>query len=386
MTESLDARVRRWRHHLHRHPETAFAEHATSEYVATALEDLGFEVTRSVGGTGVVGSLTRGTSRRAIGLRADMDALPLDEASDHAYSSRNPAAMHACGHDGHMAMVLGAAALLAADGGFDGTVRAVFQPAEEPGRGAQAMIDDGLLDRFPIDVMYGLHNLPGLPAGHIHTRPGAIMASEDNFEIRVVGRGGHAARPQMVVDPLLIGAEIVIALQSIVSRNVDPVGSAVLSCTDFRTNGARNAIPGEVRITGDTRSFDPDVQALLGRRIRELGEGIATAHGASGTTTYTNSFAPTINDPDCTASAVAAAVAALGADRVDAECDPIMPSEDFGVFARHVPACFAFLGNGTTVGEGGTPLHSRDYDFNDDVLTAGVGYYAQLVRDCLPAT
>ena len=260
MTDILDSRLRQWRHHLHQHPETAFAEHATSDYVASALEDLGFEVTRSVGGTGVVGSLTRGTSRRAIGLRADMDALPLQEASGHAYSSCNPGTMHACGHDGHMAMVLGAAARLAADGDFDGTVRAVFQPAEEPGRGAQAMMDDGLLDRFPIDAMYGLHNLPGLPAGHIHTRAGAIMASEDNFEIRVVGRGGHAARPQMVIDPLLIGAEIVLGLQSIVSRNVDPVGSAVLSCTDFQTDGARNAIPGQVRITGDTRSFDPDVK------------------------------------------------------------------------------------------------------------------------------
>ena len=386
MTDSLDTRLRLWRHHLHQHPETAFAEHATSEYVASALEDLGFEVTRSVGRTGVVGSLTRGTSTRAIGLRADMDALPLHEASGHAYSSRNPGTMHACGHDGHMAMVLGAAALLAADGDFDGAIRAVFQPAEEPGLGAQAMIDDGLLDRFPIDAMYGLHNLPGLPAGHIHTRAGAIMASEDNFEIHVVGRGGHAARPQMVIDPLLIGAEIVLALQSIVSRNVDPVGSAVLSCTDFRTDGARNAIPGQVRITGDTRSFDRDVQALLERRIRELGEGIAAAHGASATTTYTHEFAPTINDPDCTGRAAAAAAAALGADRVDADCDPIMPSEDFGVFARHVPACFAFIGNGATPGEGGTPLHSRDYDFNDDILTAGVTYYAQLVRICLPAT
>ena len=380
----LDTRLRAWRHHLHQHPETAFAEHETAAYVAGVLEELGFVVTRGIGGTGVVGSLRRGASDRAVGLRADMDALPLDEVGTHSHASRNGGTMHACGHDGHMAMVLGAAAVLADEGAFDGTVLAVFQPAEEPGRGARAMLDDGLLDRFPMDAMYGLHNLPGLPAGHLHTRGGGIMASEDNFEIRIHGRGGHAARPHMVVDPLVAGAEVVLALQTIVARNVDPVLPAVVSCTQFHTDGARNAIPGEVVISGDTRSFDQSVQALLEDRIRAVAEGICTAHGATCTVSYSHEFAPTVNDPNRAAAMTRAAVAALGPDRVDGDCPPIMPSEDFGVFAQALPACFAFLGNGTEPGRGGTPLHSRDYDVNDEVLRAGVDVYVALVRSELP--
>ncbi len=373
-----------WRHHLHQHPETAFKEEATSDFVATVLTDLGFSVTRNIGGTGVVGSLTRGTSQRGVALRADMDALPLTEDADHDHASRTTGVMHACGHDGHMAMVLGAAAALAADGGFDGTVHALFQPAEEPGRGAQAMVDDGLFERFRIDAMYGLHNLPGLPVGHVHTRAGAIMASEDNFTIDITGRGGHAARPDMVIDPIVIGAETVLALQTIASRTVDPLAPVVLSCTNFQTDGARNAIPGRVRITGDTRSFDPATQTLLERRIRQVAEGVAATHGATATVTYTHEFSPTVNDPDCAAQAATSATTALGAGNVVADCAPIMPSEDFGVFATHVPACFAFIGNGGADTVGGTPLHSRGYDFNDAALPAGIAFYTQLVRDVLP--
>jgi hippurate hydrolase len=282
-----------------------------------------------------------------------------------------------------MAMVLGAAAVLAGDAGLDGTVRVIFQPAEEPGRGARAMLDDGLLDRFPVDALFGLHNLPGVPVGHLHTRTGAIMASEDNFEIRITGRGGHAARPQMVVDPLVAGAEVVLALQTVVARNVDPALPAVLSCTDFRTDGVRNAIPGEVVITGDTRSFHPSVQVLLEERIRAISEGVCAAHGATCAVRYTHEFAPTVNDAGCTAAMVDAAVGALGADRVDGDCAAIMPSEDFGVFAQEVPSCFAFIGNGVEPGHGGTPLHSRDYDFNDEALLAGVDVYVRLVRSVL---
>ncbi|GAA1167141.1 M20 aminoacylase family protein [Ornithinimicrobium humiphilum] len=385
MTADLSARLRAWRHHLHRHPETAFAEHATADYLAGELEALGFDVARGLGGTGLVASLTRGTGDRAVGLRTDLDGLPITEVPGREHGSVNRGAMHACGHDGHMAMALGAAAVLAEEGGFDGTVRIVGQPAEEPGRGAQAMLDDGLLERFPLDVLYGLHNLPGLPAGHLHVRPGGIMASEDNFTIVVHGRGGHAARPEAVVDPLVAGAEIVLALQTVVARNVDPVRPAVVSCTGFETDGARNAIPSTVRITGDTRSFDPQVQELLERRIREIATGVAAAHGATAEVTYTHEFAPTVNDPEVTARAVAAATAALGADRVVGDCDPILPSEDFGVFARHVPACFALLGNGTEPGRGGTPLHSADYDLNDEILPAGVAFYVAAVRAELPA-
>lgn len=384
VSAGLAARVRGWRHHLHQIPETAFAEHQTSAYLAVVLRDLGYDVTTGIGGTGLVGSLRRGTAPRAIGLRAEMDALPLDEASGVEYASRNPGRMHACGHDGHMAMLLGAAALLAEEGGFDGTVRVIFQPAEEPGHGAQAMVDDGLLDRFPVDAVYGLHNLPGAPAGHLLTRPGPIMAGEDNFAIEVRGRGGHASAPHLVIDPLVIGAEIILALQHIVARSVDPTQSAVLSCTDLRADGARNAIPSHVTITGDTRSFDTSVQALLEQRIREVSHGVAAAHGATVEVTYTHEFAPTVNDATCVAHAEAAAVCALGADRVDAYASPVMASEDFGVLARQVPGCFAFLGNGTVLREGGTPLHSRDYRFNDDLLAAGIAYYRQLVSDLLP--
>lgn len=369
-----------WRRELHRTPEQAFEEHLTSAYVADTLAALGFDVARGIGGTGVVGSLTRGTRSRSVGLRADMDALPLQEVDGRDHGSTHTGCMHACGHDGHMAMVLGAAAALFWDPSLDGTVRVIFQPAEEPGRGAQAMIDDGLFDHFPIDALHGLHNLPGLPTGHLHTRAGGIMASEDNFEIILTGRGGHAARPDAVVDPLVMGAELVLALQSIVARNVDPVTPAVLSCTGFHTDGARNAIPGQVVITGDTRSFDPPVQALLERRIREVSHGIATAHGGRASVTYTHEFAPTINDPERAHVAARAAVAALGPDRVMGDSPPIMPSEDFGVFAQHVPACFSFIGNGTTEGSGGTPLHSRTYDFNDDALQAGVDFYVAVVH------
>lgn len=379
-TRARHDRLRAWRRHLHQHPETAFEEHETAAWTATVLEGLGFEVARGIGGTGVVATLVRGGSGRAVGLRADLDGLPIQEVEGREHGSVNPGVMHACGHDGHLTMVLGAAAVLEEEGGFDGTVRIVLQPAEEPGRGARAMVDDGLFERFPLDALYGLHNLPGLPAGHLHVRPGPIMASEDNFEITITGRGGHAARPEAVVDPLVIAAELVLALQSVVARDVPPVRPAVLSCTDLRTDGARNAIPSTVTITGDTRSFHPEVSELLERRIRELGEHVAAAHGATCSVRYTREFTPTVNDPGRTALAVAAAGRALGADAVEGECDPIMPSEDFGVLADHVPACFAFLGNGVTEGLGGTPLHSSGYDFNDDIAPAGVAFLTEVVR------
>ena len=383
MSQALDARVVSWRHDLHGNPETGFNELGTSDYVAAALSSLGVDVVRGVGGTGVVGSLTRGDGVKVIGLRADMDGLELTERGDLSYRSQNDGVMHACGHDGHMAMVLGAAARLADEGGFDGTVRFVFQPAEEHGRGAKAMLADGLLERFPMDAMFGLHNWPGIEAGHIHTRAGGIMASEDNFEIVITGRGGHAARPHMLIDPIVIAAEIVLALQTIVARSVDPSKPAVVSCTEITTDGVRNAVPGEVIIRGDTRSFDPAVQALLEERMRALCEGIAAAHGATCRVTYTHEFEPTLNDPTATAWAVRAAELALGIERVVSDCDPVMPSEDFGAFLRVLPGCFAFIGNGTEPGQGGTPLHSRDYDFNDDVLEAGVDYYVSLVRSIL---
>jgi hippurate hydrolase len=368
----MTSRVRSWRHDLHRIPETAGDEHRTSAYVADVLRGLGYEVTTGIGGTGLVGSLSRGTSGRSVGLRSELDALPLPQGPTHA-----------CGHDGHMAMVLGAAAAVVGDEDLDGTVRVIYQPAEEPGRGARAMIDDGLFDRFPVDRLFGLHNHPGSPAGHLLTRTGPVMAGEDNFMIRVAGRGGHASAPHLVIDPLVIGSEIVLALQHVVARRVDPVRTAVLSCTEFSTDGARNAIPSRVTITGDTRSFDPDVQALLEQRIRQVSEGVAAAHGAKVEVTYTHEFAPTVNDARCVALAGRAAARVLGSDRVDANADPIMASEDFGLLAEQVPACLAFLGNGTEPGAGGTPLHSSDYVFNDEILAPGVAYLREVVRESL---
>lgn len=379
----LDLRVVTWRHDLHRIPETAFEEHKTGAYVARVLSDLGYEVTAGIGGTGLVGSLTRGSSARAIALRSELDGLPIPEQSGVEHPSEHPGRMHACGHDGHMAMLLGAAARLAEEGGFDGTVHVLFQPAEEPGTGAQRMVDDGLFERFPVQSVYGIHNLPGAPAGHLLTGSGPVMASEDNFTIRVTGRGGHASAPHLVIDPLVVAAEIVVALQHVIARNVDPVRAAVLSCTNIVTDGARNAIPTHVTITGDTRSFDPDVQALLERRIREISTGVAAAHGATATVDYTYEFAPTVNDPACVDVAHRAATTALRAERVDINADPIMASEDFGVLATHVPGCLALLGNGTPPDAGGIPLHSHDYRFNDAILPAGVAYYTQVVRDTL---
>lgn len=399
-------RAQQWRRHLHSCPELGFAEHATALFVATQLAELGWAVTRGIGGTGVVGTLerrpaagssvpatssggwagdaARGSRVRAVGLRADMDGLALAEAPGRPHGSINPGAMHACGHDGHMAMVLGAAAVLAEEGGFEGTVRVFFQPAEEHGRGAQAMLDAAVLQRFPVDAMFGLHNLPGLPVGQLNTRAGAIMASEDDFEIRITGRGGHSSRPHTVIDPLLVGAEVVVALQSVVARSVDPMESAVLSCTEFLTDGIRNAIPGEVVIRGDTRSFSPGVSSLLENRIREIAAGVCAAYGASCEVDYTREFWPTVNDPWCAQQAADAATRALGAESVVPDCAPILASEDFAAFARAVPACFSFIGNGTELGAGGDPLHSRSFDFNDDALSAGIAFYVQTVRSLLP--
>jgi amidohydrolase len=382
----LGANLVRWRHHFHRFPETGFNEHKTSETVANVLEALGLAVHRNIGGTGVVASLTQGHSGGVIALRADMDGLAMAEsAPDRMHASQNAGCMHGCGHDGHMAMVLGAAHLLKARPDFEGTVRFIFQPAEEHGRGAKAMIDDGLFERFPVDEIYGAHNIPGLPLGHIATRSGGIMASEDNFVIRIEGRGGHAARPHMGADALVAAAEIVLALQTIVSRAVDPADSAVVSCTELHTDGIRNAIPSNVVVKGDTRSYSPHVQALLEGRMREICQGVAMAHGVRCEVEYTHEFVPTVNWAQCVPVALRAARAVVGADRVDGGTAPMMISEDFGAFLKVVPGAFVFMGNGVAGGPGGVPLHNAQYDFNDELLPIGARYFAELVRQRLPA-
>ena len=371
-----------WRHALHQIPETDFNEVATAAYVAAVVTELGYAVHTGIGGTGVVASLTRGTSTRSIGFRAELDGLLITEAVARPYASRTPGRMHACGHDGHMAMLLGAAALLAADHSWSGTVRFVFQPDEEHGHGAHAMIADDVLTRFPVDCIYGIHNMPGMPAGNFATRVGGIMASEDNFVIDITGIGGHAARPHTTVDPLVIGAQIVLALQTIVARSIDPSDAAVVSCTEFITDGIRNAIPTHVTIKGDTRSYAPHVQATLERRMRELCAGICAAHGATCVVSYTHEFSPTVNPGAGVAAAVHAAQAVVGADRVDANTAPLLGSEDFGAFLATVPGNFIFIGNGDT-GQYATPLHNASYDFNDAILPIGAAYLCRLAHDYL---
>ena len=385
MTSDFDEQLTRWRHHLHQNPETGFNENKTADYIATILGAMGLQVHRGIGGTGVVASLKLGDGKGVIGLRSDMDALAITEtAESRPYQSQTPGCMHACGHDGHMTMLLGAAQLLLERRNFTGTVRFIFQPAEEHGRGAIAMMKDGLFERFPVDEIYGVHNMPGMPAGQIAMRSSGIMASEDNFVIRITGRGGHAARPHMAIDPLLIGAQIVVALQSIVSRSVDPGQSAVLSCTEFMTDGLRNALPSHVTIKGDTRSYTPEIQALLERRMREICTGMAAAHGAVCEVEYTHEFAPTVNWPNCVEVALQAATAVVGKEHVEADVAPMMVSEDFGAFLKVVPGAFVFLGNGEGNSPGAVPLHNAAYDFNDRVLSVGARYLAELARVRLP--
>ena len=381
MTRAFDAQLGAWRHALHRKPELGFQEQGTAAFVSAQLEALGLTVHGGIGGTGLVASLRCGDGSGVIGLRADMDALAMTETGTPAHASEHPGCMHGCGHDGHMAMVLGAAALLTARRDFNGTVRFIFQPAEEHGRGAKAMMADGLFERFPVDAIFGLHNMPGLPLGHFAGRAGGIMAAEDNFEIRITGRGGHAARPHMGVDPLVVAAQIILGLQTIVSRSVDPSATAVVSCTEIESDGIRNAIPTTVVLKGDTRSYDPSVQALLEARMRSLCEGIAAAQGASVTVSYTHEFAPTVNWAEQTAQALRAAEAVVGGDKVDRAVAPMMISEDFGAFLEAVPGAFLFLG----AGEDALPLHNSAYDFNDALLPLGAEYFATLARQLLPA-
>lgn len=374
-----------WRRYLHRHPETAFEEVKTSAFVAEKMREMGYEVETGIGGTGVVASMTVGDGEKAIGIRADMDALNITEQTGLDYASETDGKMHACGHDGHVTTALGAAKLLAETKDFNGTVRFIFQPAEEHGEGAMAMLNDGLFERFPIDEFYGLHNMPGLPEGEVHSKVGPIMASEDNFEIKIKGVGGHASAPHMGADPLVTAAEIILALQTIVARNVDPVDTAVVSCTEIHTDGIVNAIPSNVVITGDTRSYRPEVQALLEDRMRTISENICAANNVECEFSYSNSFTPTINWKECHDVAVKAAKKVLGEDKVNENTNPMMSSEDFGHFLERVPGCFVFLG-GQREGTEVYPLHHAKFDYKDENLARGAEFFAEIVRSQLNTT
>lgn len=366
------------RHALHRHPELGFQETQTKATVAAALRDCGLDVHE---GVGVVGVLRAGTGNRAIGLRADMDALPIQETSTHDYVSQTPGVMHACGHDGHTTMLLGAAQALAADPDFDGTVIFLFQPNEEHGLGARAMIDDGVLDHFPIEEVYAIHNLPGAPVGQVSTRIGLICSSESLFEIQIQGQGGHASMPQTGRDAITIGTDMVQSLQSIVSRKLAPGAGAVVSVTEFLTDGQRNVLPGHATLKGDVRARKPEDRKNIETLMRQMVDGIAQAHGVSANMQFKTEFIETINAATPTQAVIEVAQEA-GLDVIPNR-DPMSFSEDFAHFSANVPGCFLLLGNGES-GPCGQPLHSSDYDFNDALLPIGVDFWVRLVKNRLP--
>ena len=372
-------RLKAFRHDLHRHPELGFEETRTKAKVASWLRELGLEVNE---GTGVVGILRAGTGNRALGLRADMDALPITEKSTHDYVSESKGVMHACGHDGHTSMLLGAAELLANDPQFDGTVVFIFQPNEEHGLGAQAMIAEGLLENFPVDEAYAIHNLPGAPVGHISTRVGQICASESLFEIEIIGKGGHASMPHVGVDAITVGAEMVMALQTVVSRKLPPSSGAVLSVTEFLTDGQRNVLPGTATLKGDVRARLPEDRLAIERFMQQIVDGVAATHGIAARMSFDTEFIETIN-AETPVEAVVRTSRAAGLV-TDGDRPPMSFSEDFAHFAAAVPSCFLLLGNGTE-GPHNQPLHAADYDFNDALLPIGVEFWAALVRDRLPA-
>ncbi len=370
--------LRRLRQDFHRSPELGFEEVQTKAKVAELLRGYGLEVHE---GVGVVGVLRSGTGNRAIGLRADMDALPISEASDHDYVSENAGVMHACGHDGHMTMLLGAAQALADDPAFSGTVVFLFQPNEELGLGAKAMLDEKILERFPVDEVYAIHNLPGAPVGQISTREGLICSSESLFEITVQGQGGHASMPQAGRDAITIGAEIVQALQTIVARKLAPGAGAVVSVTEFLTDGQRNVLPGQTTLKGDVRARSPEDRDNIEAFMRQISQGIALAHGVDVSVDFNTEFIETINAASPT-KAVVRIAQGIGLETVPNR-QPMSFSEDFAHFAAAVPGCFLLLGNGET-GANGQPLHSNDYDFNDDLLPIGAEFWTKLVYDRLP--
>lgn len=367
------------RHDFHRHPELGFHESRTKAKVAEVLRELGLEVHE---GAGVVGILRAGGGNRAIGLRADMDALPIRETSRHDYVSQNEGVMHACGHDGHTTMLLGAAERLSKEPDFNGTVVFLFQPNEEHGLGARAMIEEGVLERFPVEEVYAIHNLPGAPVGQMSTRSGQICASESLFEIEINGQGGHASMPHVGVDAITVGSELVLALQTIVSRKMPPGAGVVVSVTEFLTDGQRNVLPGHATLKGDVRARMPEDRSRVESLMRRIVEGLAVSHRVETTMRFDTQFIETINAEGPTEAAVRAARAA-GLETI-ADRPPMSFSEDFAHFSATVPGCFMLLGNGDA-GPHGQLLHAADYDFNDALLPIGAAFWAELVRDRLPA-
>ena len=363
------------RHDLHRHPELGFEETRTSGIIAERLNGMGIEVHTGWAKTGVVGILKAGSSSRTIALRADMDALPVEETGELQYASGSEGIMHACGHDGHIVMLLGAAGYLSETRDFDGTVAFIFQPAEEGGGGGRKMVEEGLLERFSVDAVYGLHNRSGLEAGEFALRTGPIMAATDNFEIVIRGVGTHAALPHTGSDPIVVGAELVAALQTIVSREIAAMDHAVISVTLFQSGTTWNVIPDTALLGGCTRMQTPEVRDQIREAMERIAAGICGAHGVDFTFQYTPGYPPTVNTEEEARIAADAAGAVAGKDRVQTDTPPLMASEDFSYFLEKVPGCYVFLGNGTH-----TMSHRSDYDFNDGIIPSGIEYCVRLVE------
>ena len=372
-----------WRHHLHENPELARTESETEKFVAARLAEMpNLEAVTGIGGHGIVATLKGAGEGPTIGIRADMDCIAMQEETGLPYCSKFTQKMHACGHDGHTTILLGAAALLSADPSFNGTVHFIFQPGEEPGWGAKDMVEDGLFERFPCDEVYGLHNQPLLPFGTIHTCPGGMQAAEDNFTIAITGRGGHASRPQDAIDPLACFAEIYLALQTIVSRSATPTNAVVVSCTEIECDGVHNAIPTHVTVRGDARTYTLEDSALVEKRMREICEHVCAMNGATCEVKYTHEFLPVINNEACTAKAAAIARAFFGEDKVNDNAPAGTGSEDFSYFSNIVPGCFMNLGTARP-DEENFPLHNPHYDFNDDALEVGAKWWDFFAREVL---
>jgi hippurate hydrolase len=369
-----------WRRDLHAHPELGLEEHRTAAIVAEKLASWGIAVHTGLAVTGVVGSLKVGTSNRAIAIRADMDALPMEEANGFAHRSTNPGRMHACGHDGHTTMLLGAARYLAETKNFDGTVHFVFQPAEEGAGGGRMMVEEGLFDLFPADAVYGAHNDTSLPVGEMYVVAGPNSAASDRFTIHIDGRGGHAARPHMTIDPITIGAQIVMAYQTLISRRIDPADAAVLSITQFHAGSAGNVIPETAFINGTVRTMKPETQDLLEAQMGAIAKATAESQGATVRFEYARGYPIVMNNPEATERAAAAAAKLLDPARVHREKPLTLGGEDFAYMAQKVPGCFVRIGQRGADGAGAVPVHNAKYDFNDAILPLGASYWATLVE------
>jgi amidohydrolase len=377
----MESEITTWRRDIHAHPELGFEENRTADFVAEKLEEFGIQVFRGIGKTGVVGVLKVGNETKSVGLRADMDALPILERNTFDHRSTNSGTMHACGHDGHTTMLLAAAKYLAETQDFQGQVNFIFQPAEEGIGGAKAMIEDGLFDQFPCDSLYAMHNAPGLPLGKFGATPGVRTAAGAFFDIEITGQGSHGAFPDQGVDPVLIAGELITALQSIVSRNAKPTETAVVSITQVHAGDAYNVIPGKATLAGTVRTFSMELMQKIEKRTETIVSGVCTAHGATGAVDFRTIFHPVVNDKEASELAAEVCDDLVGQDKVIRNSAPGTGSEDFSFMAEQVPGCYLNLGNG----EDSYPLHNHDYDFNDKALVYGASFFARVVEKTLQA-